>query len=666
MASVSPVRKRVRLDPSASPSPPPSNELKLQRRETAHSVFDDRVGMPQHDELLEVDIAEEDDEDYCVICLHHIRDRTVLPCAHDRLCFECIYVWCQQSRKCPLCNASIGPFLIHNFRSKYDYSKYYLSPLELSTPNAGPLARSEFIPRTRGRTRGPQPHWGTRRRNASGSPERRDREDELELAIARRRWVYRHGLYAKHVASNPYTRYHPAPTPAQISSSPDLISRTTIFVRRELRVWVNLDVEFLTTFILSLMKTLDLRSEPAVKLLAEFLDMDTPYYVGEPEADSTGRFKNAEHFSHELYSYLRSPFRELAAYDSAVQYDTPAHVPPPPPQRLDERHGPRWDLRTSSRAEPSGPHRRRHSSPSPLSRSPRDAYSPSSSPAPSQFRNDFEHHDSPQPEPVNRPQRAYRINNSSSTAAKTRTDTKGKGRTESLPSKADTWRLHYEDRFHHLPEERRVQSSSRSLVQPDVNSPSREPHRHSSFAVSSMVKGIRQERSDSGLHSGSPLTSLPLYESTGDSNRREDIPRDLPTREQSCLRERDHSVKAVDHQPETQDTPWGISIKGQAKLLDLPREAVLMISDSHRETRSTDAHTTSLPKKRSRVLDVVHAHLRPSYTLPAKRSATIGNSAKHPPAEERAPSRDSDVLEGSRYVSLMHAVCWENLGASQK
>lgn len=91
------------------------------------------------------------------------------------------------------------------------------------------------------------------------------------------------------------------------------------------------------------MKSLDLRSESSVKLLAEFLDMDTPYYVGDPEDPCRARFPNAEHFAHgkrlinkssfwqrmishprfsfvtELYSYLRSPFRDLSAYDSAVQ-----------------------------------------------------------------------------------------------------------------------------------------------------------------------------------------------------------------------------------------------------------------------------------------------------------------------------------------------------------
>ena len=52
--------------------------------------------------------------------------------------------------------------------------------------------------------------------------------------------------------------------------------------------------QFLTTFILSLLKAIDIRSESAIKLLAEFLDMDRPYTEG-------GRFPNAEHFAHGKY-----------------------------------------------------------------------------------------------------------------------------------------------------------------------------------------------------------------------------------------------------------------------------------------------------------------------------------------------------------------------------
>ena len=88
------------------------------------------------------------------------------------------------------------------------------------------------------------------------------------------------------------------------------------------------------TFVISLMKSIDIRSENAVKLLAEFLDMDVPYVPGE-------RHVNAEHFAHgqfhflylpwpfvsvsslctflEIYCYLRSPYRDLNVYDSVVQ-----------------------------------------------------------------------------------------------------------------------------------------------------------------------------------------------------------------------------------------------------------------------------------------------------------------------------------------------------------
>lgn len=54
--------------------------------------------------------------------------------------------------------------------------------------------------------------------------------------------------------------------------------------------------KFLTTFTLSIMKSLDIRSESAVKLLSEFLDMDRPYVEGEPHP-------NAEHFAHGTLSF---------------------------------------------------------------------------------------------------------------------------------------------------------------------------------------------------------------------------------------------------------------------------------------------------------------------------------------------------------------------------
>jgi hypothetical protein len=79
------------------------------------------------------------------------------------------------------------------------------------------------------------------------------------------------------------------------------------------------------------MKSIDIRSESAIRLLSEFLDMDRP----SPHQDGV-RSSNAEHFAHglssfppylvfsdrqsiEVYSYLRSPYRDLSVYDSVVQ-----------------------------------------------------------------------------------------------------------------------------------------------------------------------------------------------------------------------------------------------------------------------------------------------------------------------------------------------------------
>ncbi|KAI0067479.1 hypothetical protein BV25DRAFT_1867909 [Artomyces pyxidatus] len=277
-------------------STPPTTQAKSSKRIKLELLSPETV--PQQD----LDVG----EDHCAICLQDIIDRTVIPTCSHEFCFECLMVWSEQSRRCPLCSQGIGEFLIHRIRSKYDYQKRYLPPLRTSprplervSERRGSLAHSSRHPR-RGRT------WGRRDREVE------EEADALELAISRRRWIYENDLYAKHVASNSYTRYRPYPTPAQFAASPDLISRTTIFLRRELQVWPNSDVEFLVTFVLSLMKAIDIRSESAIKLLAEFLDMDAPYVPG-------GRHVNAEHFAHEIYSYLRSPYRDLAVYDSVVQ-----------------------------------------------------------------------------------------------------------------------------------------------------------------------------------------------------------------------------------------------------------------------------------------------------------------------------------------------------------
>ncbi|THU96794.1 hypothetical protein K435DRAFT_83093 [Dendrothele bispora CBS 962.96] len=283
--SQSPPTKRLRLDPE---------------------VYDhENPEKPEESQDVEEDIPDDLEENNCSICLQPMVDRTLVPACSHEFCFDCLMIWSEQSRRCPLCTQNMGDHVIHHIRSRYDYQKYFLPPLRSKSPQMLPMARARGPVRRR---RIPREIRERSRR------ERQEREeaDRLDHAIEKRKWIYRHQLYAKHIASNAYTRYRPYPTPAQFSVNQDLISRTTSFLRRELRVWPDLDVEFLTTFIISLMKSIDIRSESAVKLLAEFLDMDEPYVEGR-------RHLNAEHFAHEVYSYVRSPYKDLFVYDTVAQ-----------------------------------------------------------------------------------------------------------------------------------------------------------------------------------------------------------------------------------------------------------------------------------------------------------------------------------------------------------
>jgi E3 ubiquitin-protein ligase Topors len=92
-----------------------------------------------------------------------------------------------QSRRCPLCAQAIGDYLIHHIRSTYDYQKHFLTPLRTSPR---PLSRTDgarIAPVRRRRER----VWGPHERAAQ------EKADALERAVACRRWIYQHNLYAK-------------------------------------------------------------------------------------------------------------------------------------------------------------------------------------------------------------------------------------------------------------------------------------------------------------------------------------------------------------------------------------------------------------------------------------------------------------------------------------
>ncbi len=95
----------------------------------------------------------------------------------------------EQSRRCPLCSQDVGKYLMHNIRSKYDYQKHYLPPLRTSPQPESPAVVQANARRRAARRR--EIVWGQRRRREL------EEADELEQAVEKRRWVYRHRLYAK-------------------------------------------------------------------------------------------------------------------------------------------------------------------------------------------------------------------------------------------------------------------------------------------------------------------------------------------------------------------------------------------------------------------------------------------------------------------------------------
>lgn len=281
----------------------------------------------RQDELPCADVPDSSEVESCLICLGAIHDRCVLPvCLHSLFCFECILRWIPIHRRCPLCNTAIGDYLIHSIRSNDDYLRHYLpNTSNKSTTNGeqpdlirtqAEESQSTHPPSSSTHLRSPnsstrQFGWG---QNTSDSRRQAARE-RWDKQMSQRRRVYRQGLFCKHIGSSARTKLSAPPHPKEISATPVLQSTLLQFIRRELLAFPhpNLDVEFLATYILNVLKTFDAKSNEAIHLLEEFLG-------------HTG----AEHFCHELYSFLRFISRgagvlrdKVFAFDQWAQYDWP-------------------------------------------------------------------------------------------------------------------------------------------------------------------------------------------------------------------------------------------------------------------------------------------------------------------------------------------------------
>ena len=250
------------------------------------------------------------DEEPCAICLETVIDRCSLPqCFHASLyvthcgshsCFECILSWVRaqkDTKRCPLCKTPIGSYIVHALDpTSHQYAIYRLresSPVQGNEVPAAELAQVRTPPVD---TR-PRPTTSEIRQREEAAHRRRQCE-----ALAFRRHIYRRRLYAKHVASNRYTRYRPYPGPAGFRANPTYARLLSTFLQRELQVWPYLDIPFLSFYIPAMLSHVDVQSDAMLDQLTE--------WIGDPD--------EARLLAHEMELFVRSGRGGLGL----DQYDT--------------------------------------------------------------------------------------------------------------------------------------------------------------------------------------------------------------------------------------------------------------------------------------------------------------------------------------------------------
>lgn len=253
------------------------------------------------------------EEQNCAICLEPVLDRCVLPqCFHSCFCFPCILEWLrtQQTKKtCPLCVAPVGRVVLHNLGpSVQNFTVHHLDDdmQKQLEELAEELEEDEeaSTPHLRDPCPAPRPDLETVRRRE----EQRHRR-KLNAALDKRRRVYRYRRYAKHVASNRYTKYRPYPGPVGFQSNATHARLLSVFLQRELQVWPHLDIAFLSYYIPALLSHVDIRSDMVLQRLTEWI----------------GSTEDAHQLVHEMELFVRSGRGGLGLdqYDTSpwLQYD---------------------------------------------------------------------------------------------------------------------------------------------------------------------------------------------------------------------------------------------------------------------------------------------------------------------------------------------------------
>ncbi|KAK3486227.1 hypothetical protein B0T13DRAFT_159137 [Neurospora crassa] len=247
-----------------------------------------------------------------------------MPCAHSNFDFICL---ASRTSKLPTMQAAI-------------YKVRYVDSTSNESFYRVPMPRGRAIQmRTMGTgtSRGTR-HYQTSFGNAvtTTAPTTRSRRYTHSTptpgeAIERRRHIYRHQLYSLHVCQTVISGYNQPQTPDQFATTPHLITRARLWIRRELQVFAFLsdpepiagpsgstsnasereltrrrnNAEFLLEYIIAILKTVDIQGSAgqAEDMLADFLGRD-----------------HARLFLHELRSWLRSPAHSIVAWDKEVKY----------------------------------------------------------------------------------------------------------------------------------------------------------------------------------------------------------------------------------------------------------------------------------------------------------------------------------------------------------
>ncbi|KAK7527914.1 uncharacterized protein IWZ02DRAFT_140076 [Phyllosticta citriasiana] len=261
----------------------------------------------------------------CVICLDMISERAVsVPCNHCTFDFLCLVSWLQECSKCPLCKTDITE-VQYDWRAPDDFKSYKLPPAKDKDTTSNARRQQPLRPRRNRHLRRNRP------RDPSPTP---------DMALIRRRYVYRYELFSRHVGANRISCYSSI-TPERFTNSADSQSRARAFIRRELRVFLSSDgpsaavsqtsnSEWLLEYIVTILKFHDLKgsSGAAEDMLQDFI----------------GR-QNARLFLHELGAWLRSPYTRLPDWDRHVQYSVPlptneSEAERPPPSGIKRRYVP--------------------------------------------------------------------------------------------------------------------------------------------------------------------------------------------------------------------------------------------------------------------------------------------------------------------------------------